>query len=113
MRNPVEQPESPTEIEAEHRRARARLEAANARFARAVAESERLKRSGAQPASAVGEEELVGAALAAALEAAEANYRSCLAEMKTDSSDTARWRCARALIELDRLAEQVSARRVR
>ena len=110
MRSAIEV-DSATEIESQHKKARAKLEAANARFERALAESQRLKRSGATLVAAA-DEELIGEALVAAREAAELVYRTSLAALKTDSSDAARWRCARALIELDRLSAS-STRRVR
>ena len=109
MRSPVELSEVDAEIEAQHRLARAKLAAANERFERALAESERLKRAAQRPM----DEELTGPALVAALAEAEESYRKSLAALTTDSSDAARWRCARALIELDRLSSQVSGRRVR
>ncbi len=109
MRNPTEVSEVDAEVEAQHLLARAKLAAANERFERALAESERLKRAAQRSA----DEELTGPALVTALAAAEESYRKSLAALTTDSSDAARWRCARALIELDRLSAQRSARRVR
>lgn len=49
------------------------------------------------------------ASLRAELEAAEDNYRSWLTRLKTDSSDAARWQCARALIEFDRLSRELKS----
>jgi multidrug resistance efflux pump len=109
MRHPVEQLHSANQIETEHRQARARLEAANARLSRAVAEHERL--TGLAPAVYADEPE--GIELETALDAAEAGYRAALEAMKTDSSDAARWRCARALIEFDRLSDLATTRRGR
>lgn len=114
MRNPPEQAELDADtIEMEHRRARERLAAANERFSRALAVAERLKYEQLNPLEAVEDAGVKDSTLIAARDAAEANYRVCLAAMKKDSSDTARWRCARALIEFDRLSEKVTTRRIR
>ena len=98
-RDLIERPPS-DHRELESRRAQAKLED---RLRRALAESERLESLTARS----GEPELIDAALTAAVQAAEANYRFCLEALKIDSSDWARWRCARALIEFNRLSDRL------
>ena len=96
--------ERKAQSETDYARARENVVAFSARFSPAVVEAERLK------GRALVEDEEV-AALVAARNAAEANYRLCRATWRKESTDAARRRCGRALIEFDRLADKVTSRR--
>lgn len=95
MRHPLEPFQTDPLTDSDDLRAREKL-SANDRFSRALA------------ARGHCEQLADDADLATTTAAAEVCYRRCLEELKTDRSDLVRWRCARALIEFERLSQMLT-----
>jgi hypothetical protein len=98
-------PDADSEIEREHREARAALEAARQRCDRAMAETEKV-RDMFPLRVLLGEAEVQVTPpqpVPIELDAALSHYTRCLKALATDDSAAARERCANALAEYDRV----------